>query len=63
MAVPPEKIPLILQKRPTRAEEVEALLGPPADPASYRIPGGEYSGYHYSHLDITLALQQPLVHH
>jgi len=52
MAVAAEKIPLILQKRPSRAEEVEALLGPPADPASYRIPGGKYSGYHYSHLDL-----------
>ena len=41
MAVAPEKIPLILQKRPTRAAEVEKLLGPiPADPASYRVPGG-----------------------
>ena len=52
MAVPAEKIPLILQRRPSRAKEVEALLGPiPADPASYRIPGGKYSAYHYSNLD------------
>jgi len=51
MAVPAEKIPLILQRRPSRAEEVEALLGPiPADPASYRIPGGKYSAYHYTNL-------------
>ncbi len=40
MTVAPEKIPLILQRNPTQAEEVEQLLGPiPADPASYRIPG------------------------
>ncbi len=51
MAVPAEKMPLILQRRPTRAEEVEALIGPiPADPASSRIPGGKYTEYHYSHL-------------
>ncbi len=53
MAVAPEKIPLIMQKRPTRAEEVEKLLGPiPADPASYRIPGGTYTVYSYSNLDL-----------
>ncbi len=53
MAVPAEKIPLILQKRPNSAEEVEALIGPvPANPASSRIPGGKYSEYHYSHLDL-----------
>ena len=52
MAVAPEKIPLILQKRPTRAKEVEKLLGPtPADPASYRVPGGTYTVYSYSDLD------------
>jgi hypothetical protein len=52
MAVVAEKIPLILQRRPTRAEEVEQLLGPiPADPASYCIPGGKYIAYLYSHLD------------
>jgi ribosome-associated toxin RatA of RatAB toxin-antitoxin module len=52
MAVAPEKIPLILQKRPTRAAEVEELLGPiPADPASYRVPGGLYTVYLYSDLD------------
>ena len=52
MAVAPEKIPLILQKRPTRAAEVEKLLGPtPADPASYRVPGGSYTVYFYSDLD------------
>ena len=48
MAVPAEKIPLILQRRPSRAEEVEALLGPiPADPAGYRVPGGKYDSYLY----------------
>ena len=52
MAVPAEKIPLILQRRPSRAKEVEALMGPiPADPASYRIPDGKYSAYHYSNLE------------
>ncbi len=52
MAVAPEKIPLILQKRPTRSKEVEKLLGPvPADPASYRVPGGLYTVYSYSNLD------------
>jgi Polyketide cyclase / dehydrase and lipid transport len=53
MAVPAEKIPLILQGRPTRAEEVEALLGPiPADLASSRIPGGRYTEYHYSRIKL-----------
>lgn len=52
MAVAPEKIPLILQKRPTQAAEVEKLLGPiPADPASYRVPGGSYTVYFYSDLN------------
>ena len=47
----PEKIPLILEKKPTRAQEVEQLLGPcPADPASYRVPGGTYTVYLYSNL-------------
>src|SRR4030042_6400309 len=53
MAVAPEKIPVILQSKATRAEEVEQLLGPiPADPASYRIPGGIYTVYFYSNLDL-----------
>jgi hypothetical protein len=52
MAVAAEKLPVILQKKPTRAEEVEKLLGStPADPASFRIPGGKYIMYLYSHLD------------
>jgi ribosome-associated toxin RatA of RatAB toxin-antitoxin module len=52
MAVAPEKIPLILQKKPTRAQEVEKLIGPtPANPASSRIPGGKYTIYHFSNLD------------
>lgn len=52
MAVPPEKIPLILQRLPSRAEEVEAILGSiPADPARYRIPGGKYCVYLYSNLE------------
>lgn len=52
MAVAAEKLPLILQKRPTQAKEVEQLLGStPADPISYRIPGGKYIMYFYSHLN------------
>jgi ribosome-associated toxin RatA of RatAB toxin-antitoxin module len=53
MAVPAEKIPLILQNQPKSAKELEALVGPtPADPASYHIPGGKYSAYHYSDLQL-----------
>jgi ribosome-associated toxin RatA of RatAB toxin-antitoxin module len=53
MAVAPEKVTEIVQKKPTRAAEVEKLLGPtPANPASYRIPGGKYTVYHYSNLDL-----------
>jgi hypothetical protein len=52
MAVAPEKIPLIMQRKPTSAEEVEQILGPiPADPASSRIPGGRYAVYLYNNLD------------
>lgn len=52
MAVSADKIPLILQSRPSRAEEVEQLLGDhPANPAGSRIPGGKYIVYLYSHLD------------
>jgi ribosome-associated toxin RatA of RatAB toxin-antitoxin module len=51
MAVAPEKIPLILQSRPSRAAEVERLLGPiPANPANSRLPGGKYTTYLYSNL-------------
>jgi ribosome-associated toxin RatA of RatAB toxin-antitoxin module len=51
MAVAAEKIPLILQKTPTQAQEVVKILGPtPADPASTRVPGGKYTIYHYSEL-------------
>ncbi len=53
MAVAPEKIPLIMERKPTRAKEAEQLLGPiPADPASYCIPGGIYTVYSYSNLDL-----------
>ncbi|MHB8070214.1 MAG: SRPBCC family protein [Desulfobaccales bacterium] len=53
MAVAPEKIPLILARKPARAEEVEQLLGPvPVDPASYILPGGIYTVYAYSNLDL-----------
>lgn len=52
MTVAAEKLDSILQKRPERAEEVEALLGPiPTDPAGGRRPGGKYTVYLYSHLD------------
>jgi ribosome-associated toxin RatA of RatAB toxin-antitoxin module len=52
MAVTPEKLASILQCRPSRAKEVEQLLGPiPANPADSRIPGGKYTVYLYSHLD------------
>ena len=52
MAVAAEKLPLILQRKPTRAQEVEQLLGPvPADTSNSRIPGGTYVSYLYSHLD------------
>jgi hypothetical protein len=52
MAVAAEKLPVILQIKPSQAEEVEHLLGPtPPDPASYRLPGGKYVVYHYSNLD------------
>jgi hypothetical protein len=53
MAVAAEKVPLIVKSRPSRAEEVEHLLGPtPADPATYRIPGGKYIVFLYSNLDL-----------
>jgi ribosome-associated toxin RatA of RatAB toxin-antitoxin module len=53
MAVDPEKIPDIVKKKPTRADEVEKLLGQTfVDPANYRIPGGKYTVYHYSNLDL-----------
>ncbi len=52
MAVAPEKIPVILHRKATRAEEVEQLLGPiPPDPDIYRIPGGTYTVYIYSDLE------------
>jgi len=52
MAVAADKLPEILQKRPSQAKEVEQLLGPvPADPASSRLPGGKYTSYLYSHLN------------
>jgi ribosome-associated toxin RatA of RatAB toxin-antitoxin module len=52
LAIAADKLPLILQRRPTQADEVEKLLGcNPTDPASYCIPGGKYDVYLYSHLD------------
>ncbi len=53
MAVAPDKIPLILAKKPASAEEVEQLVGPiPADPGRSRIPGGRYTVYSYGDLDL-----------
>lgn len=53
MAVAPEKIPVILQRKPTQAKEVERLLGPiPADPSTYRVPGGKYTIYFYGYVDL-----------
>ena len=53
MEVPPEKIPGILQKKPARAKEVEKMLGSvPPDPNKYRLPGGKYTVYHYSNLEL-----------
>jgi hypothetical protein len=52
MAVAPEKVSEIVKMKPTRADEVEKLLPrTPANPAAYRIPGGEYTVFHYSNLD------------
>lgn len=52
MAVAAEKLPLIMARRPSRAKEVEQLLGNvPADAAGPRVPGGKYIVYLYSHLD------------
>jgi hypothetical protein len=52
MAVAAEKLPLILERRPRRAEEVEQLLGPiPADPAGSRLSDGKSIVYLYSHLN------------
>jgi hypothetical protein len=52
VAVAPEKVPEIVNLKPTRAEEVEKLLPlTPANPANYRIPGGKYTVFHYSNLD------------
>jgi len=47
-----DKVPLILQRRPERVEEVEQLLGAvPAAPPGPRVPGGKYICYLYSHLN------------
>jgi ribosome-associated toxin RatA of RatAB toxin-antitoxin module len=51
MVVAAEKIPLILQKRPTSAQEAEKLIGPTPATVS-RIPGGKYVVYHYSDLNL-----------
>jgi hypothetical protein len=52
MAVPEEKVLLIKQRGPNQtAEDVEQSLGAPVNLNSYRIPGGKYTGYLYSHLE------------
>lgn len=53
MAVAPEKVAEIVQKKPTGAKEVEKLLGSTfVDPSTYRLPGGKYTVYHYSDLSL-----------
>jgi len=52
MAVRPERLKGILEKKPVTPKEVEALLDPaPPDPASYRVPARKYLIYLYSLLD------------
>ena len=51
MVIAADKIPLLLQKTPTSAQEVEKILGP--IPAKLpRQPGGKYTVYHYSDLHL-----------
>lgn len=51
-AVSPDKLEVLMQKKPTQPQEVEAILGPtPPDPALYRVPGQKYIIYLFSLLD------------
>jgi len=51
-AVSPDKLEVLLQKKPTQPQEVEAILGrTPPDPALYRLPGQKYTVYLFSLLD------------
>jgi ribosome-associated toxin RatA of RatAB toxin-antitoxin module len=53
LAVAPGKIPEIVAKKPTQAKEVEKLLGSTfVNPADFRVPGGKYTVYHYSDLEL-----------
>jgi hypothetical protein len=51
--VTPEKVQEILQKKPTKAQEVGEILSPtPPDPALFRVPGQRYVEYNYGHVDL-----------
>jgi len=51
--VTPENVQEVLQKKPTQAQEVEAILGPTApDPALFRVPGQKYIEHLYGHVDL-----------
>jgi len=48
-----DELKTILQVRPQKASEAEALLGSsPPDIAQFRIPGGKYTGYFYGHIEV-----------
>lgn len=50
-----DELEKILQARPSKASEVEALLGSsPSDIAHFRIPGQKYTGYFYGHIEVPL---------
>jgi len=53
-----EELKKILQERPGTPAGVEAILGPePPDLASFRIPGGKYTGYFYGHVEVPWPLR------
>jgi ribosome-associated toxin RatA of RatAB toxin-antitoxin module len=53
LEVTPEQVAEIVKKQPTQAKEVEKLLGTAfVNPANYRVPGGKYTVYHYSDLEL-----------
>ncbi len=48
-----DELETILQARPSKASEVEALLGyRPPDIEHFRSPGRRYSGYFYGHIEV-----------
>jgi len=48
-----EELKTILQVKPNKASEAEALLGlSPPDIAHFRTPGGKYTGYFYGHIEV-----------